>query len=92
MLATARPRIAPKARLRWDRLASRWMLVYPDRGLALNATGGAILELCDGERTVAAIVDALAARTASSTSRERVEADVVAFLDGLAARGLVVTT
>ena len=34
----ARPRLAPKVRLRWDRKDGRYMLLYPERGLVLNAT------------------------------------------------------
>ena len=32
------------------------MLLYPERGLALNGTAASILKLCDGERTLDGIV------------------------------------
>jgi hypothetical protein len=38
LAADARPRLAPKVRLRWDRKDARYMLLYPERGLVLNAT------------------------------------------------------
>ena len=90
MIDTAsRPRLAAKARLKWDAREARWYLLYPERGLALNPSASAILELCDGARTVGAIVEELAARDASA-DRARVAGDVGAFLDDLARRGLVV--
>ena len=33
----SRPRLAAKARLRWDRKDERFMLLYPERGLVLMA-------------------------------------------------------
>jgi hypothetical protein len=37
------PRLAPRARLRFDRHAGQWLLLYPERGLALNASAAAIV-------------------------------------------------
>jgi pyrroloquinoline quinone biosynthesis protein D len=89
MIATdARPRLASKARLRFDRHTSRHMLVYPDRGLELNASAAAILELCTGDRTVSEIVDALHAR-ASGAERSDVQRDVCAFLESMLERRLI---
>jgi len=53
--------------------------------VALNPTGAEILQLCDGVRSVADVVAALEQRYGSAA----VERDVTAFLDGLAAKGLV---
>src|SRR6185369_5340293 len=83
----ARPRLAAKARLRADRETGRTLLLYPERGLALNVTGEEVLRLCDGQATVGAIADTLAAR--HGTDRAAVLAEVTAFLDALAARGLL---
>ena len=83
----SRPRIAPHARLRWDGRDRRYMLLYPERGLALSDTAGAILKLCDG-RTVADIVDALA-KDHPSSDRDTVRADVESFLGEMSRRGLV---
>jgi coenzyme PQQ biosynthesis protein PqqD len=85
----ARPRLAAKARLRFDRLAGHYVLLYPERGLALNDTATAILELCSGERTVADIVDRIAARF-RAPERPTVVTEVRAFLAALAERGLLV--
>ena len=82
----ARPRLAPRARLRVDRITGRKLLVYPERGLALNETGAEILDLCDGERCVGEIIDALAARHGA---HERIADEVRGFLQELADRNLL---
>jgi pyrroloquinoline quinone biosynthesis protein D len=86
-LAT-RPRLAAKARLRWDRKAERFMLLYPERGLVLNATAADVVQRCTGEHTVGAIVDELAAKYAPQP-REAVEREVLTFLTRMAERALV---
>jgi pyrroloquinoline quinone biosynthesis protein D len=83
----ARPRLSPKARLRPDVRSGRTMLLYPERGLRLNATGEEVLRLCTGEVTVAEIAATLAAR--HGTDAATVLDEVRAFLDSLAARGLL---
>jgi coenzyme PQQ biosynthesis protein PqqD len=85
----SRPLLARRARLRFDRHAGAPLLLYPERGLALNATAGAVLALCTGEHTVRAIVDRLTACIATVTTAATIERDVLSFLSALAARGLV---
>ena len=86
--AGTRPRLAAKARLRWDRKAERWMLLYPERGLVLNPTAADVVQLCTGEHTVDTIVDRLAEKYTTQT-REALEQEIVTFLGRLAERGLV---
>ena len=86
--AGTRPRLASKARLRWDRKAERWMLLYPERGLVLNPTAADVVQLCTGEHTVDAIVERLAEKYATQP-REALEHEIVTFLGRLAERGLV---
>jgi coenzyme PQQ biosynthesis protein PqqD len=83
----ARPKLAPMARLQWDARDEKHMLLSPERGLALNATATRIVELCDGTRSVSDVVALLAE---GQGDRDRVERDVVAFLDRLHARALLV--
>jgi coenzyme PQQ biosynthesis protein PqqD len=85
--AESRPRLAAKARLRFDRKASRYMLLYPERGLVLNPTAADVLQLCTGERTVESIVEELARRYGHETPS--VEREVMQFLTAMAERGLV---
>jgi coenzyme PQQ biosynthesis protein PqqD len=84
----ARPRLAAKVRLRFDRKTGRHLLLYPERGLELNATAAEVAKLCTGEHTVTAMIDALAARYATQP-REVVAREVQTFLEAMAERGLV---
>ena len=56
---TDRPRIARNFRLQWEQVQDSWVLLSPEGMVKLNASAGEILRRCDGERTVAAIVDDL---------------------------------
>jgi coenzyme PQQ biosynthesis protein PqqD len=83
----SKPRLAAKVRLRWDRHAQQHLLLYPERGLALNASAAAILELCDGNATVDEIARRLAERAGSAV--DVIAADVLAFVEAMRQRGLV---
>jgi coenzyme PQQ biosynthesis protein PqqD len=63
------------------------MLLYPERGLVLNPTAADVLQRCDGERTVSAIVAELAERYGQAPPT--VEREVMAFLQTMADRGLI---
>jgi coenzyme PQQ biosynthesis protein PqqD len=84
----ARPALAPKARLRFDRTSGGYLLLYPERGLALNATAASILKLCDGALTVDGVVAKLQVEYADR-SAEELRRDVLEFLEEMARRGLV---
>ena len=64
------------------------MLLYPERGLALNASAANILKLCDGELTVDGVVEKLRVEY-GDRSREEIRRDVLEFLEEMARRGLV---
>ena len=81
-----KPRLATGVRLRFDAVRDRHMLLYPEGALALNATAVAVLELCDGERTIAEIAQELGARYGGADVR----ADVESLLASIAERGFVV--
>ncbi|MBB5158557.1 pyrroloquinoline quinone biosynthesis protein D [Saccharopolyspora phatthalungensis] len=49
-------------RLGFDRVRKQYMLLGPESVTVLNTTGAAILDLCDGRRTVDEIVTALRGR------------------------------
>jgi coenzyme PQQ biosynthesis protein PqqD len=86
--AESRPTLAAKARLRWDRQASRYMLLYPERGLVLNPTAADVVQLCTGEHTVSAIIQQLTQKYAPAAP-ENVEREILALLERLASRGLI---
>lgn len=85
---TCRPRLATKARLRWDTIEQQHMLMFPEAALKLNATAAEVLKLCDGQRTVAQIVDALL-RKFSTADRQVVEGNVRQLLTRIRRRGLL---
>lgn len=53
---SARPAIAHGMRLQWEPAQEAHVLLYPEGMVKLNGSAGAILERCDGARTVAEIV------------------------------------
>ena len=81
------PRLARKARLRFDRHSQSHMIVYPERGLALNESAAEIAKRCDGTRSIAEIAAELAA--VANVPANEIEPDVVAFVEGLAKKGLL---
>ncbi len=85
---SARPKLAPKAKLRLDPKTQKHVLIYPEKGLELNATGGAIASLCTGELTFEEIVERLKEQFQQGDTAA-LEAHVSAFLTALAERGLV---
>jgi coenzyme PQQ biosynthesis protein PqqD len=84
----AKPALAPKARLRFDRTSGGYLLLYPERGLALNPTAANILKLCDGALTVDGMVEKLQVEYVDR-SAEELRRDVLEFLEEMARRGLV---
>lgn len=80
------PRLHPKGRLQRDEVRGGDVLLYPEGLVTLNPTGAEILGLCDGARSLADIVATLEQRYGA----RGLEPDVTAFLDALAAKGLIV--
>jgi pyrroloquinoline quinone biosynthesis protein D len=56
------PRLWRLARLNFDTVRQQHVLLYPEGAVMLNPTGAAILELCDGQRSIAAIAQILGER------------------------------
>ncbi len=79
------PRLHPKGRLQRDAVRGGDVLLYPEGLVTLNPTGAEILGLCDGARSLADIVATLEQRYGA----RGLEPDVTAFLDALAAKGLI---
>ena len=72
------------ARLDFDRVRQQPVLLYPEGAVLLNATGAAILELCDGRRSISDI-----ARILEERYHCDVTADVVEYLSQLEEKELV---
>jgi pyrroloquinoline quinone biosynthesis protein D len=78
------PRIWRLARLEYDKVRQRHVLLYPEGAVLLNDTGAAILELCDGTHSVGEIVTILTQRYQADVS-----ADVTEYLAQMTERELV---
>jgi pyrroloquinoline quinone biosynthesis protein D len=78
------PRLWRLARLEYDAVRQKHVLLYPEGAVLLNDTGAAILELCNGARTVDEIVTILSERYHADVS-----ADVNEYLSQMADRELV---
>ena len=83
-----KPRLAARARLKFDPIANNEMLLFPEAALALNETGAAILRLCDGARSINEIVDQLSKKY-DNAGRDALMREVVDFLATIRARGLI---
>jgi pyrroloquinoline quinone biosynthesis protein D len=81
-----RPRLVTGARLRYDEVREEHLLLVPEGAVRLNPTAAAVLELCDGERTVDDIVGVLTVRYDGAD----VSDDVRELVNGMAERGLLV--
>jgi coenzyme PQQ biosynthesis protein PqqD len=81
---TARPALWRLARVGYDDVRQRPVLLYPEGAMLLNDTGAEILRLCDGTHTVAEITDTLSAKYNTDVS-----ADVTTYLSAMFDRELV---
>ncbi|TCD13404.1 pyrroloquinoline quinone biosynthesis peptide chaperone PqqD [Oricola cellulosilytica] len=80
----SRPRLARGVRMREDKVRGRTVLLAPERTVALDETGIAILNQLDGKSTLRQVIDTLA--ETYDAPADVIEKDVVAFLDDLGAR------
>ncbi len=74
-------------KLKFDETRKVWVILAPERVLAPDEIAVEVLQLCDGVRSVAGIVDDLAAKYAAP--RADISADVVAMLQDLADKGFL---
>ncbi len=86
---SSRPRLPRGVRLRRDDVRERWTLLAPERIFEIDATAATVLQLCDGERDLAAIVAELAQRYHAPAAV--IEKDVVAMLGDLKAKRVLET-
>jgi pyrroloquinoline quinone biosynthesis protein D len=85
--SSSAPRLPRHIKLRHDAARDRWIILAPERVHSPDATAVAVLELCDGVRTVAAIANELAQTYDAPT--ETILTDISAMLQGLADKGVV---
>ena len=83
----AQPRLSRGVRLREDPARGGTVLLAPERVLNPSPTAIAVLQRCDGQRSVEGIIEELA--SAYDADRAQIAADVRRLLGDLAAKGLV---
>jgi pyrroloquinoline quinone biosynthesis protein D len=84
---TSRPKLPRHAKLKFDETRQVWVLLAPERVLAPDEIAVEVLQLCDSVRSVADMVDLLAAKY--SAPREAIASDVIAMLQDLADKGFL---
>jgi pyrroloquinoline quinone biosynthesis protein E len=84
-MVQGKPRLWRLARIGYDRVRQRPVLLYPEGAMFINDSGKAILELCDGTRSMEEISGELGQRYQTD-----VRGDVAEYLDLLSRRDLVV--
>jgi coenzyme PQQ biosynthesis protein PqqD len=77
----SRPRLPRGVKLRHDEVRARWTLLAPERIFEVDATAAAVLQLCDGNRDLGAIVAELAQHY--NAPEAVIEKDVIAMLGDL---------
>ena len=83
----SRPVLPRHAKLKFDETRQRWVILAPERVLAPDDIAVEILQLCDGARSVAQMIDQLAEKY--TADRDAIAADVIAMLQDLADKGFL---
>jgi pyrroloquinoline quinone biosynthesis protein D len=84
---TSRPKLPRHARLKFDETRQVWVILAPERVLAPDEIAVEVLQLCDGVRSIAEMVDQLAEKYAAP--RDAIATDVIAMLQDLADKGFL---
>ncbi len=84
---SAIPRLPRGVRLTYNEAQGGWLLLAPERVFKADAISHEILTRCTGEATIEQIVDDLA--KTFNAPRDRIHADVVKLLVGLADKKLL---
>jgi pyrroloquinoline quinone biosynthesis protein D len=84
----AKPRLAPHVRLKFDERRDQWVVLAPERLLMPDEIAMEVLHRCDGQTSIAAMVDAFAATF--DADREEITGDVLALVQELVDKGVLV--
>ena len=99
ILADSIPRLAAKARLKFDKVREKNLLLLPEKVVVLNETAASILTLCDGRQTVNTITEKIRASLKADTGTadtsalpdlKTMKADISEFLREMEDQGWVV--
>src|SRR5947199_10005203 len=83
----SRPVLPRHAKLKFDETRQVWVILAPERVLAPDEIAVEVLKLCDGVRSVADLIEQLAAKYAAP--RDAISTDVIAMLQDLADTGFL---
>jgi pyrroloquinoline quinone biosynthesis protein D len=83
----SRPVLPRHAKLKFDETRRVWVILAPERVLAPDEIAVEVLQLCDGVRSVEAVIDQLAAKY--TAERGAISTDVIAMLQDLADKGFL---
>lgn len=83
----SKPRLPRGVRLKHDSVRDEWLLLAPERVIKANPVAVAVIEKCDGVRSLAQIVDELAATY--KADRAVIERDVTKLVADLALKRMV---
>jgi pyrroloquinoline quinone biosynthesis protein D len=83
----SRPVLPRHAKLKFDETRQVWVILAPERVLAPDEIAVEVLQLCDGVRSVAAMIDLLTEKY--TADRAAISTDVVAMLQDLADKGFL---
>jgi pyrroloquinoline quinone biosynthesis protein D len=83
----SRPVLPRHAKLKFDETRQVWVILAPERVLAPDEIAVEVLQLCDGVRSVAQMIDQLAEKYAAE--RGAISTDVIAMLQDLADKGFL---
>jgi pyrroloquinoline quinone biosynthesis protein D len=83
----SRPVLPRHAKLKFDETRQVWVILAPERVLAPDEIAVEVLKLCDGVRSVAKMVDELAAKY--TADRADISTDIVTMLQDLADKGFL---
>jgi len=87
VIEASRPVLPRHAKLKFDETRQRWVILAPERVLAPDDIAVEVIQLCDGIRSVEAMIDQLVEKYAAP--REAIATDVIAMLQDLADKGFL---
>ena len=88
LAADSAPALARHVKLHHDSSRDRWVILAPERVYTPDQIAVAVLQLCDGRRSVDAIAAELAQTYAAP--KERILVDVTTMLQDLADKGVII--
>jgi pyrroloquinoline quinone biosynthesis protein D len=85
LTAASQPVLARHVKLRFDEKRKQWVILAPERLMTPSETAVDVLNLADGQRTISAIAEALAAEF--DAPADAILADILPLLQEMADQG-----